>query len=339
MRIERNYEKRDVRESFFPVAEVPLKYVLGDQEHDVKGYKGIVDVERRQVLSTVSEHYTLVRNEDVYELMRPVAQVFFGGSGLDDFECLNIHMPQSRASCCIDLTRKNPESHLFKVCDGDPWTAFVRIANSYNRTSKLKIQIGYCRWICQNGTIFGARSYSVAICHDVQDLASPAFRESVIRGAIRAVGEAGGAEKEFASSLETLRALPMTEEETEMLFWRVFGFCSSPGGLGALPKKRRERLLEIRQRVLWAMASYRQEFGGTAYAAFNVMTDFATYPDGKRSHAFLTPLRQAKVGDWLASFVPAARKPDFSFYRYFTPADTLPLTQFQNWEIHRVQGR
>jgi hypothetical protein len=338
MRIEREYEKRDIRESFFPVAEVPLKYVWGGEEHDVRGYKGIVDVERRQVLSTVSKRYTLVRNEEVYELLRPVAQEFFGGSGLDDFECLNILMPQSRASCRIDLTRKNPESHLFKVCGGDPWTAFVRIANSYNRTSKLEIQIGYCRWICQNGIIFGARSYSVALRHDVYALSSPAFRESVIRGAIRAVGDAGGAEKEFAASLETLRALTMTEEETEMLFWRVFGFRSSPNGLKALPKQRRDGLLGIRERMQWAMASYRREFGGTAYAAFNVLTDFASFPDGDRSHAFLTPIRQAKVGDWLAGFVPAAREPGFAFDRYFTQDDTVPLNQFRNWDRLCSQG-
>lgn len=323
--IERTYQKRDVHDAFFPVVEAPLKYVFGGEVRDVAGYKAIVDITRKRALSTVSSHYTLVTNADVYDLLGPVAKGFFGGKGMEDFECFNLHMPQSRASCRIDLTRANPSAHLFHAAGGDPWTAFIRIANSYNRTTRLEIQIGYCRWICLNGVIFGANSYTVSLRHDERCLANPSFRKKVVDEALIAVGDVGKAEKDFADILETLRGVPMTKEQMEMLFWRVLNVRLPDSGVGSLPPKRRERLLNIRQRLTYLMDAYCAEFPCTAYAAFNILTDFASYPHDSKPHSVLTPGYQSKVGAWLSAFIPKNEKPGYSLDDYFTPGDEATL--------------
>lgn len=291
-----------------------------------------MDVERDRVLSTVSDRYTLVTNEEVFDLLRPVAQGFFGGGGLDDFECFNIHKPQSRASCRIDLTRKNPAANLFALKGGDQWTPFIRMSNSYNRTSRLEIQIGYCRWICLNGVIFGNRSYAVALKHDELWLGDPSFGKRIAREALRALGGSASAQKDFADSVERLRELPMTWDQTEMLFWRVWGVQLPSGGFAGLPPRRRERLWTQRQRFAELAESYREELSDTAYAAFNVLTDFASYPDGGQQHSVLTPSCQRKTGAWLSEILPLAAAPDFSFEGYFTDQDRATLAEFKEAE-------
>ena len=145
--IERKYAKKNLNTAFFPVEKVPMKYVLSGKEHTVHGYKALVDTEHKRVLSTVTDKYRVVTNNEAYDLMKPIAQGFFGGAGLSDFECFNLHIPKSRASCRIDLTRPDPEKYSFVTGrDGDKWTAFIRINNT--TTAHLALS-------CKSDTVVG----------------------------------------------------------------------------------------------------------------------------------------------------------------------------------------
>lgn len=64
-----------------------------------------------------------------------------------------------------------PESHRLEdaffpvaLCD----LKFVypsEVNNGYNKTSCLKYQLGFCRWICQNGLVFESKSVDFVFTH------------------------------------------------------------------------------------------------------------------------------------------------------------------------------
>ena len=320
--IERKYEKQNFNAAFFPVEKMPMKYVLADKEHNVYGYKALVDVEHQRVLSTVTDKYRVVTNNEAYELMKPIAQGFFGGKGLSDFECFNLHIPKSRASCRIDLTRPDPKKYSFVAGrNDDMWTAFIRISNSYNRTSRLVLQIGYCRWICLNGMIFGASSYTLALDHTDKMLAMPDYTKKIVAEALEQVGEVGQAQKTFMDAVNPLHEISMSRDQMGMLFCRVFGIVLTAEDVVKLSAMRTKRLVEIRERLKMLTDSYVDGSRGTVYEGFNVLTDFASYPHNGRQHSVLTHTYQTRVGDWLMGFSNAVKKSGFSMGDYFSDKD------------------
>ena len=60
---------------------------------------------------------------------------------------------------------------------------------------------------------------------------------------------------------------------------------------------------------------YYGQFGANAYAAMNVLTDFASYPQGL-SGVNTVPVLQAKAGAWLDDFVTASEKSGFNMTNY-----------------------
>ena len=317
--IERKYAKKNLNTAFFPVEKVPMKYVLSGKEHTVYGYKALVDTEHKRVLSTVTDKYRVVTNNEAYELMKPIAQGFFGGAGLSDFECFNLHIPKSRASCRIDLTRPDPEKFSFVTGrDGDKWTAFIRINNSYNRTSRLVLQIGYCRWICLNGVIFGASSYTLALDHTDKKLSTPDYTKKIVAEALQQVGEVGQAQKAFLDAVNPLHEISMSKDQMGMLFCRVYGLGLTDESVASMSAAKTKRLVDMRTRLESLTGLYADEFSSTAYAGFNVLTDFATYAHNGQQHSVLTDTYQTRVSDWLMGFGKAVKDAGFSIDKYFT---------------------
>ena len=331
---DRKYMRKNINEAFFPVEKVPMKYVYAGKEHDVGGYKALVDVEHQRVLSAVTDKYKVVSNNEAYELMKPIAQGFFGGRGISDFECFNLHIPKSRASCRIDLTRPDPEKYSFASGkSNDKWTAFIRINNSYNRTSRLVLQIGYCRWICLNGVIFGAASYTLAIDHTDRKLAAPDYTAKIVDEALRQVGEVGQSQKRFLDAINPLHEIRMSKEQMGMLFCRIYGIGLTSDGMEDLTPAQTDRLISIRGRLDALVSSYVDEFDTTAYAGFNVLTDFASYPHNGHQHSILTHSYQTRVGDWLMGFGNDIKKAEFSMDGYFTDGER------NSYELFRRLGK
>jgi len=60
---------------------------------------------------------------------------------------------------------------------------------------------------------------------------------------------------------------------------------------------------------------YSAEFGPNAYAAMNVLTDYASFPKGLNIIGGVSRL-QACAGDWVDDFIKASSSPDFSITKY-----------------------
>ena len=274
--------------------------------------KAILDLERRRPLSVVSSEYRLVTNKKALEFIAPVASRFFGGNGIRDFECFNILCPKTRSYCRVDLTRR--ESCEFTI-NGDKYIAFIRISNSYNRFCRLTMTIGFCRWICLNGCIFGEHSYTFSVTHNDRRLTDSAFIDKIASEAMKKVGSLADTKREFIDAASVLLGIAMTREQMRALFCLVNGIKLDEDGARTLTDEKREHLVAINNRLSGLIDSYSSELGPSAYAAFNVLTDWASYPSGN-SDAVVSPGRQQRVGEWLEEFSIMARRGGFNLNAY-----------------------
>lgn len=123
--------------------------------HHLERHFAVVDVEREHPFSVVTDDYELVTNKEAYDRAADVMKKVFHATQMNDMECLNITMPKTRSFCHIDLIHKAAD---FSPWEKDKWTAFLGISNSYNRTRLLRFELGFCRWICLNGMVFGGKN-------------------------------------------------------------------------------------------------------------------------------------------------------------------------------------
>jgi hypothetical protein len=283
-----NYKPTDPKVAFFPVELRPL-YMAGKQPQQytqLKRHFAVVDVENDSAFSVVTDQYKLISNADAYELAESVMGRVFGSIKRDDMECFNITMPVSRSFCHIDLIRKGSSFHPWEQ---DSWTAFLRISNSYNKTRKLKFEIGFCRWLCMNGMIFGSKSVDISYSHMKRNTEQiEKFAENI--GDIRKM------ELELVEGLKHLRRYYVPEEEMLPIACKAFGIRTDAASLKN--KKRSGDLFKFRQAVSRATREYFGELGPQGYSALNVLTDYATRPEGVLSRESSIDGLQKKAGDW-----------------------------------------
>lgn len=320
MRIERKYSKENIQQLFFPVVERPLAYYDSSLSNylSVPKHKALVDAEKGTVLSVVSNRYKVVTNEEAYKIVRPVASAFFGGNGFHNFECFNLFVPKSRASCRIDFTRRGIAD--FDVC-GDKYLAFIRMANSYNRTSRLMVTIGFCRWMCMNGCIFGEKSFTFSVEHSDSRLMDPNFIAETVEEATKSIGDVATEQKEIYDALMKLKGFKLSRDDMRKLFCKVFDLNLNSKTLENLNEERKKRLVDISTRLEELVSSYVEEFGETAYAGYNVLTDYASYNTNGQAHSVYMPAQQVRVGNWLKEFSMVVDKSDFSLEEYLNDYD------------------
>lgn len=271
----------------------------------VPKYHAVVDIDRENVLCVVSKDYELVTNEDAIELGKKVFGHVFGVEALNDMEVFHVNVPRTRSFCHIDYWHKND---TFEPWQEDKWVPFLRVTNSYNRTRLLRYDVGFCRWVCTNGVIFGHRGATIKYPHSKN-----AIRE------IEAVGlKAGDMPKlkvEFIERLNNLKRFHVPKKEMLPLACKVFDITISDEDI-----QRPKRVVQLKdfRAAFQAMTSrYFDEMGENAYAALNVITDFASRPGS----IYISPVAvmdsmQKKAGSWIDEFVPAIKDDKFDFGPY-----------------------
>ncbi|MEN9306174.1 MAG: hypothetical protein RL173_106 [Fibrobacterota bacterium] len=293
----------DPSPAFFPVA-------LEDVYRSSQGYKKLprfmvlMDVKMERAFSVVTDEYDLVTNKQAWDMGAIVMQRVFHTLRMEDLACLNILMPKTRSFCHMDLIQLGTD---FLPWEKDPWTAFLRVTNSYNRTRPLKFELGFCRSICMNGLIFGSKSIKYSRAHTrggketIED-----FEDNI--GDIRAL------EMQLTKSLQQLRRYHVPASEMLALVCKVFDIKAHRGDLEN--SKRRIKHVEIGTHVRDLTDRYFSESGPHAYAALNVLTDFATRPKGGLAPELAVHSHQHKAGNWMESFIEAIEDRDFSFESY-----------------------
>jgi hypothetical protein len=267
-------------------------------------FQAIVDVERDHTFAVVTSDYKLVTNKEAIELGKKcVASIFHSkiGEGLKVF---NITMPKTRSFCHIDFVY---EGSKFQPWENDTWSPFLRVTNSYNRTRLLRFDLGFCRWICTNGMIFGEKSITFRYNHTRSDMNGRVEFNSDI-GDLRKI------EAEFIEKLHNLKRFHVPENAILPLICRAFEIQITSADL---QKERRvEQLRVFKQHVNSLTRKYFEALGPTGYAALNIVTDFATRPSSYISPEGVMDRLQRMGAVWCEEFIREIKDDHFSFDAY-----------------------
>ncbi len=309
----RSWKERDLSEVFFPVAKRPVYMDLYDganQRHKLDRHFAIVDLERAKAFAVVTDDYQLITNEEAFGRSAGAMKQVFHATTLEDLACFNITMPKSRSFCHIDLIQRDKD---FSPWVGDDWTAFMRITNSYNRTRKLRFELGFCRWICSNGMIFGAKSVELSYAHTRRGMV-PVERFTENIGDIRKL------ELSFVEQLHQLQRFYVPRDLVLAVFCRAFGLKLQATPQAGSPREK--KLIAMRNQVEALAEHYFGDMGPHGYAMLNVLTDFATRPKGVISAQSEINGFQQKTSEWMEDFIRELSSPKFLFGQYL--ADYLP---------------
>ena len=296
MGIERSRYGVDLKQAFFAVEMRPVQAPTRQGIwRNLPRHRAVVDADRDNVLAVVAPEYRLLTNAEAWDMAQDVMARAFQHQKAAALECFALRMPASRSYCEIDFI--HPDA-MFKVGGNDRWTMFVRMVNSYNRTRRLRLSFGFCRWICQNGLIAGAQSVDLTLSHTA-DLSR------VGEELTRRVPNIQALESQFIERMGELQACPFPPDRMLDLLCHAFELR-----VPVDPSKQRqttERLCRIRDQALSVADAYFEELGPTAYAALNVLTDCASHPgDDARSRLQIDAMER-KAGTWAQSMADRLR--------------------------------
>jgi hypothetical protein len=313
--------KTDLASVLFPVADRPVYYLaerdegIRVQEADTgqsckptERFRAIVDVERQYTFAVVGKDYTLVTNKEAIELGRECFQRAFSQLAADEMEVFHIITPATRSFCHIDFTHRDGG---FEPWPEDRWVPFLRITNSYNRTRVLSFHLGFCRWICTNGMIFGGKSVQVRYQHT----RGQAGRRLELGPSFREFREL---EVAFIEQVHNLKRYYVPSEVMLGLACKVFEVRPTTEDLKN--PKRRDRFRDFREQISKSTEEHFRELGPNGYAALNVLTDFASRPRLYVSPASAIDRLQRRSGDWVEEFIAEIERKDFTFERYLGDA-------------------
>lgn len=305
--IEKKWEAKNPETAFFPVElrSVFMPSTVDASTHvQLPRHFAVVDVEKNNPFAVVTDDYELVTNQQAYEQAREIMKQVFKTTTFDDFECFNITMPTTRSFCHIDLIHKGSE---FQPWEKDKWSPFIRITNSYNRTRLLRYELGFCRWICLNGMIFGAKSIEYSYSHSKRGT-------DRIQGFVENIGDITKLEAQLTERLHQLQRYYVPESNMLAILCRAFDIQVNKD---VLEKPRRvESLRALRKQVHHLTENYFGEMGHHGYAALNVLTEYATTPEGVIAPDASMHGLQQKCGNWMDDFISSIQQSDFSFDRY-----------------------
>jgi hypothetical protein len=302
----------ELRHIYFPIndstTENGMLEGLGERRskryHRVPHFQAVVDVERNNVFSVVTEGYRLVLNEEAIKLGRECFKSVFSHVTVKGMEVFNIISPKTRSFCHVDYIHKDSS---FEPWKGDKWVPFLRVTNSYNRMKPLGFDVGFCRWICTNGLVFGEKSIRFRYVHTKGDVGRSTQFQTTF-------GELKTLEKQFIESLHNLQRFYVPKAVMLPILLRAFKVRVRSDDL-AKPK-RREQLLALRKTASSLTEQYFNDIGPNGYAALNVLTDFATRPEAYISPETMVNQLQKRSGDWMEDFVREVKQDSFDFNAY-----------------------
>ena len=139
-----SFDGKKIANPFFSVRLCPAFYEICHEDaqgeakverREASRHLAVVDTEKKHVFAMVTDGYKLVTNEEAIELGRECFRTVFERVDVEDMELFNTIMPDTRSFCHMDLVHGQASYDYY---DNDPWTPFLRVTNSYNRTKLLR---------------------------------------------------------------------------------------------------------------------------------------------------------------------------------------------------------
>ena len=308
-----SFDGEKIDNPFFPVELCPALYELESEtelgfstaeQFVARRHRAVVDIERKYVLAMVTDEYKLVTNQEALELGRECFRTVFQRVDVEDMELFNTILPEKRSFCHMDLVHGGASYDYF---DNDPWTPYLRVTNSYNRTKPLRFDVGFCRGACRNGLIFRAESIVFKRPHNRGAAKQLKEQFQLRRGTFAEM------EKAFVESLKTLHHARLPRRFMWPLFCKVFGVKQPDENSTA---QARLRFINLKKHVADLTATYFDKLGETSYSAMNVLTDYASRPKFEVGEKSRIHGLQIASGIWIEDFSNEVKKLDFSIAEY-----------------------
>ena len=158
----------------FPVRAVKVYAETEPGKRDqIPGKKALINDDTCNVLSVVSDRYQVLHNRTALDLARKCCISAFPNTELANWVVFSVEAPLTGGHCRIDLKYEGEIGGYdwsFSNNDQDAFGPFIRVSNSYNRTSVFGIRFGLVRWACTNGVVAWHSSITIRVAHDVKEM-------------------------------------------------------------------------------------------------------------------------------------------------------------------------
>lgn len=249
----------------------------------------VVRTDTRQVLSLVSEQYSLITNAEALELGKSILEHIYQ----EKFDRLVPTNILTNAEDTNFLGSFMPENYTFELVAGDKWVPFVYIQNSYDKTAPFRCWVGMGRVVCLNGLIFGNVEIQISTKHKIDNMKYEIHRKLRVNQTDLNIRN----QKElYASIFNRLMEIPIMDEWVRPLVCRAFevSYFKNKNDVKAEIAKIKKRYKKRKfisnsnkydkMMILMAVIDnkwihYSKSIGKNAYALYNVISDISTHED------------------------------------------------------------
>lgn len=325
----------------------------------IPGKRAVVNTDSRRVLSVVSDQYRLLPNDTALELAYRCCITAFPNTAQTDWDVFSVEASSTGGHCRIDLQHSGDVltyDWAFSEKVQDRWQPFVRVTNSYNRTRVFSLHFGFIRWACKNGMIDWHSSIRVSFAHNTKDIVT-AIKRGIDEAKFAKVKE------EFRAFLQPLVDVSILPDRFRPIIQSVLEIRRPTD----LPKDRQVAWQALEQQIDRTITKYIREFGSTAYALMNAISDLATRPptqvcgycfewreehrpeheqqedkDRRRPYSFIRRDRhslQRLAGAWVAEFSRSVRRGHFDLEAYLRNPSHNLLRRAADRTGRNVPGR
>ena len=271
----------------------------------IPGKKALINDDTCRVLSVVSDRYKVLHSRTALELARKCCIAAFPNTALANWQVFSLEAPLTGGHCRIDLKHEGEIGGYdcsFSNNDQDTFEPFIRVSNSYNRTSVFGIRFGLVRWACTNGMVDWHSSIMIKVAHDVNEM-ERSIEAKIDEAKFRKVFN------DFRGVLAPLRRVQVPDGRFRPLMLSVLQIRKPT----LMPENRESAWKCLEGHLERVATRYVNEMGPTGYALANAITHVASHPPMKvGGYNFIRRERdglQRLVGIWLGDFSRIARQP------------------------------
>jgi hypothetical protein len=303
----------ELKELLFDVRKVKIitnSQNLNNKEYDgilIENYVALINAESKKVLCVVSDQYQLFTNCQAINFGKKAFVQLFPSVKEEDLILYKVISNSRKTSCHIDLIHKNID---FTVWEQETWLPFVRITNSYNRTHKFSLELGFVRKLCSNGVIFNKKTIKVKYSHTKGDIPVSITVD---------VSKLKDLENEFKGSLLNLKRFHVNRNLSFPLICKALNLNWNLNENGPNYKNELNKFSNLKSKTKELTDVYINLEGETAFAIMNVMTDLVSHQYSYNNLPLFSKLANNYsyyISDWIEKFCEQAEKRDFIIEKY-----------------------
>jgi hypothetical protein len=304
----------------------PVELVLQPRvPHGVNQYL-VVRKDNGQVLSVVSDQYSLVTNEEALGLGKSILEKLLNES-MGNMIPTNI---RSNVNNTRFLGSFIPEEYEFEIMAGDKWTPFIYIQNSYDKTFPFRCWVGMGRVACLNGLIFGDIEVKINVRH-LNNIKHNVLNKVFANLADKNFTIQKGV---YSSIFQYLMEIPIERNLVRPLVCKFFMLLSREDDKNKIIhvierirmqnnfrfNKKNENIIRFMKIIDDKWNFYSGSLGHNAYALYNVISDISTHEASnlrKWLNIQITPVQLIiEATRWAENFAEFQNNKNFNIHEY-----------------------